>query len=541
MLEIEYSDEQRVVSLLLVDPIELPLKLFEIKQLLNNSPYKEFSLLVETLARICKDDWLPDAQPIVIAEARDAEVDVCVSEDGMTALAHFKPSKGGEQLNQKKIIDRLRKAKVYKGIRSRVIQELIVHEPEEKTHTIAFGQEPTEGTATCFENLVTPIQQRELVPQMREDGTMDMHDLGDIGTVEEDTPLLKKMPSSSGDNGYTVSGEVVFSIPPDDVPLCSGEGTKISPNDANILLASRQGVPVAIDNGMKVDDILMISKDADLSIGNIDYHGSVMIKGDVKEGMSIKSQGDIIINGFVEPAYIEAKGNIAIGQGVIGNHKEEVGESPSAEKFSTLIIAGGMLTARYAQHAFLKASEVQLGTQLLHCLVEATNKIQVGGEGQKNAKLVGGYLYAENMVAAGIMGAPSFTKTILDFSAPFSQLAKERKLLIEKKKNNTHLFESIEQAKKQLDVLPESSQKEEKLNKVNESELLFHKEVAATEAELDRLKIKRQALKENVSVKVFSKLYPGVEIRLADEIDIVREEHRAGSFRFADDILVFDR
>ena len=541
MLEIEYSEEQRKVSLLLSDPIELPIKLFEIKQLLHNSPYKEYYLLEETVALICSQDWVPDTQPIVIAEARDAAVDIELSEDGMKALAHFHPAEGGDALTQVKIIDSLRKAKVYKGIRKRIINELIAHEAVQKTHVIATGQEPSEGSETQFETLVTPIQQRKLVPQMRDDGTMDMHDLGDIGTVTEDEPLLKRLPASAGENGYTVSGEVVFSIPPEDLQLVCGEGTKISPNDPNLLLASREGVPVEIDNGMKVDDILLVNKDADLSIGNIDYHGSVMIKGDVKEGMSIKSQGDIIVNGFVEPAYLEAKGSITIGQGVIGNQKEDVSETPSRNEFSAVIIAGGTLTARYAQHAFLKGGDVQLSMQILHCLVESDTFIQVGGDGQRNAKLVGGYLCAETKIAAGVIGAPSMTKTILDFSGPFNQLAKKRRSLNDQKKIKEEAIISIERSSAKLDASSASAGKDEKISEVTESEQSLNREIAALDAQLDILKAERQILKRNVSVKVFNKLYPGVEIRLADEVDVVREEHRAGSFRFEDDILVFDR
>lgn len=541
MLEIEYFEDSRTVQLHLVDPIELPVKLFEVKQLLHNSDYKNFHLLEERLMQISSPEWVPDSQPIIIAEARDAYIEIEVSGDGMEAIAKFFPSQGGDELTQKKIIDTLRENIVYKGIRQRVITELIEQKTGNSSYLIATGKMPEDGAAACFEYLVTPIQQRQLVPQMREDGTMDMHDLGDIGTVEEQQPLMRKLPSTAGENGYTVSGEVVFSNPLEDIPIAVGEGTVLSSKDVNLLLASRKGVPVEIENGIKVDDILMVNKNADLSIGNIDYHGSVIITGDVKEGMVIKAKGDLTVNGFVEPAHLEAVGNITIGQGVIGNHKEEPGNSLGRESYSTTVVAGATVSARFAQHAFLKGVDVQLSTQLLHCLVEADNNIQVGGEGQKNAKLVGGYLNAKNQISAGVMGAPSQTKTILDFSEPFNDLSNKIKEVLDTKKKKLHFSESIEKAKDQLSALPASVERDEKLKKVDASEQALQKEIVFLEAELESLKKKRQLLKREVSVKVFDKLYPGVEIRLADEVDVVREEHRAGTFRFEDDILIFDR
>lgn len=541
MLELNYNEEQRCLILELGEDTPLPLNVPEINQLFKASDHSGMHLFSDRIADICTADWQPTDEPIIIAEARDASVEIEISDDQMKAFAHFHPAEGGDDLNQQKIIDSLRKGKVYKGIRQRVITALIKEADQAKTHLIATGQDPEQGSTARFKLLTTPIQQRELVPQMREDGTLDMRDLGGIETVDENQPLMERVPPEAGDNGYTVSGEVIFAKPPEVKALTAGEGTHISPDNENLLLASRKGVPVETPSGLKVDDILMVNHDVDISIGNIDYHGSVMVKGDVKEGMRIKATGDIIINGFVEPAILESQCNITIAQGVVGNHKEEVGETPNQEEFSTVLIAQGVITARYAQHAYLCASHVQLGTQLLHCLVKAESRIQVGNEGQRNAKLVGGYLQADKQIAAGVIGAPSFTKTILDFSAPFNKISAQIRELVEKQKEKLKLSIAMQDAKDKLQAMKESPERDEKLSKVLNSESEVTREIHLLDGALDNLKKERIKLKKKVSVRVFDKLYPGVEIRLADEIDTVKEEHRAGTFRFEDDKLVFDR
>jgi hypothetical protein len=567
----------------------------EIRRLINNSPYRNFHLFEDKLTELTQLS-VPDAEPEkqealvskepepeespspeqppsehesliedktptndeekpgevieqnhsevqqhLIAEARDAHIEIEISADHMQATAHYKPAKGGDNLNREKIISLLKKNKVYKGITQKGLSKLLENPPESMSLLIASGQEPELGTPTTFEQLATTIQQRQLVPQMRDDGTLDMRELGEISTVVENQPLMRKINSQAGANGYTISGEVIYSQTPSDLPLIPGEGTKINPDDPCLLIATRSGVPVEIDNGIKVDDILMIDQNIDLSIGNIDYEGSVLVQGDVKEGMIVKACGDIVIKGFVEGARIESQSNISIGEGILGSRKEIDNEEPCKDDFNTSIIAEGTITARYAQHAYLQANSIQLGSQLLHCMVKSETSIQVGKEGQRAAKLVGGYLFAQEHIAAGVIGAPSLTKTVLDFSRPFHNLTVKIKSASDQQQEKIQLLASIDKVKKRLQPLPDSPEKKQQLKKVSNTEAACKKDLLILDREVEKLKDERKRLKRTISVRVFDKLFPGIEIRLAEESDIVSEEHRAGTFRFEEDRLVFDR
>ena len=57
------------------------------------------------------------------------------------------------------------------------------------------------------------------------------------------------------------------------------------------------------------------------SIGNINFAGDVVIKGNVGAGSVIKATGDVIIHGFVESAEITAGGDVEIGLGVNASNK----------------------------------------------------------------------------------------------------------------------------------------------------------------------------------------------------------------------------
>ena len=49
--------------------------------------------------------------------------------------------------------------------------------------------------------------------------------------------------------------------------------------------------------------------------GNIDFAGSVVIRGDIENGFVVKAEGDVTVGGNVEGGSIYADGNITIRGG----------------------------------------------------------------------------------------------------------------------------------------------------------------------------------------------------------------------------------
>ena len=62
---------------------------------------------------------------------------------------------------------------------------------------------------------------------------------------------------------------------------------------------------ISFDKGaFHIQNLLTIPGDVDISAGNINFAGDVMIKGKVREGFLIKSDGNITIRGNVEAGAI---------------------------------------------------------------------------------------------------------------------------------------------------------------------------------------------------------------------------------------------
>ena len=69
---------------------------------------------------------------------------------------------------------------------------------------------------------------------------------------------------------------------------------------------------------MFVSNQYEVPADVGASTGDIDYDGSVVVKGNVLTGYTIKATGDIIVNGVVEGAKLVTAGKIVLKRGIQG-------------------------------------------------------------------------------------------------------------------------------------------------------------------------------------------------------------------------------
>ena len=70
-----------------------------------------------------------------------------------------------------------------------------------------------------------------------------------------------------------------------------------------------------------VSDNYDVPADVDNSTGDIEYNGSVTIKGNVRTGFSVHANGNVEIFGVVEGASIYADGDIILHRGIQGMGK----------------------------------------------------------------------------------------------------------------------------------------------------------------------------------------------------------------------------
>lgn len=481
----------------------------------------------------------------VIAEKYDFDIVISLDPDEMAAYAELTNPYGGKFASPRDILEAAQEKGVLKGyIKDNLInlaQKAKELEPGATIkEQIAIGKMPIKGKDARLRHMVESAQNRILKPKEREDGTVDMRDLGDILCVTTGDILAQKVPPTKGHQGYTVTGTLLEPEEGEDFELTAGEGVKISETDSNYLVSEIVGMPKIIENGMMVDQVFQV-KDVDVGSGHINFEGSVIIKGNVCEGMKVIASGDVTIAGFVESALVEAGGDITIQQGIIGRQFDPDTHAASDHKMSVTLSAGGNIFAKYAQYAEINCDhDVMIENQMMHCQNQIKKNLWVGKQDKANGKLIGGYTVAGGAVCAGVIGAPAGSNTIIKFYRKLDEIRDQlediNERLTAEKEKTSELSKTIEQIKK----LPPSEKTKEILPKAVKTYQHHAAIMADIISEQTACEERIEEYKNSVVVEATEKLHQGVEVHIGKFFERSRREYGPSRMLYKERKVIID-
>lgn len=496
--------------------------------------------LADTLAQITTEE---DAEGVEfdtnsIATAVDARADIEVSSDKMTATLKITPAKGGEDLTLDSAKAVLDEAGVTYGIDEKRINQLLeqakVTTEDSVEDQVAFGLEPVDGEDAQFIPLVPTANERILKPRVREDGTVDMHDLGDLPTVKEGTHLMRKEPPTDGEKGIDVSWEFVAPKKGIDKTLKPGSGTRISDEDQNLLIAAISGQPNLLDNTMKVDDAVQV-KAVDLQTGNMILDANLIVKGDIGEGMKVESEGDITVGGVIESAQVKARGNIIVGKGIIGRPHSDKGADYTAH-----VQADGDISAMFASYAKLRTKkDLHIAEQLLHCDTYVEGEITVGNEKTVGSQIVGGITRASEGIKVDILGTSAGVATSLDLSGRLllkqMEISCNHSIIAGREKVTQTMIDALSK----FSTLPSTPARQEHIAKIKNTITHLKDQLEKSSALDEQLKQELKELCQGVQVKVKKKIQPNVSLRVGHHVFKTSRERESGQLYFKDDEIKY--
>lgn len=265
---------------------------------------------------------------------------------------------------------------------------------------IVLGMPPTRGTPARFDNLLEP---RRAGADDRE--RIDLRDLGSLLLVQPGTPLMRRTPALQGKAGQDVYGRVLPAPELDDSPFSDRlTGVETDPNDPNLLIAAVAGLPSVRRRGVSVNPVVNVEA-VDMHSGNIAFDGTLKVNGDIKTGMSVKVAGDVIVQGTIEAAHVEAGGNVIVHGGIIG--KIEGGPNDPTQNLAR-IQCKGSLQARFIEGAVVEAhGAVTVESGIRHSDVAAAETISAGDPAHGTGNITGGRCRAWQAVRTGTVGAPA--------------------------------------------------------------------------------------------------------------------------------------
>ncbi|MBI1676142.1 FapA family protein [Shewanella sp. SW36] len=530
---IELNSDKTKAELRLIPNVHGPVTHEDIMRLLS---LPEFAALfplepaiTKTVAKInslCNQDDGKFELYTTLAERRDGSIAIEISPDKMQASLKLTAAWGGKQIDLPEILTHLKKNNVCMGLSKLKIQALLKQlstlKPGEICQSeIAQGKAPVNGLNAVLERKVFLARERLLQPQEREDGSVDMRNLGAMIVVKANDLLMVKHLATEGTPGYNIKGEVLKQKPGKDAVLQAGTGTAFHPKDPNKLIATVPGQPVETRTGMNVDDVLQL-KDVDISTGHVTFKGSILITGDVHEGMIVKSSGDITVMGFVDSATLEAEGDVTVSKGIIGRQIK-------ANEYSTNIYSQGQISAQFVQYSQLVAKgNILVTKQLLHSNTKTAGSLTVSDPSGRRGDLVGGVAHAEKGITAVVIGATAGTKTDVYCAMGQAELKQDLKLLDESVKAMVVASLDIEA---RLNKLPPKSEWQADAVMIEQIKMMLDEknrimdERTREELEFDTFKQEVEGYYEKYRIEVLKHVFLNVELHIGPANHRTAREH----------------
>ncbi len=436
----------------------------------------------------------------------DMSFRLSIEENAMKATARFyPPSQTGRKITVQDFISDLNLRQIKHGIQEDRIRAAIEKGEYCTDIIVAEGQPEKQGTDARIEYFFTTDLKAR--PTVNDDGSVDFFRLNTINHCKEGDILAQLFPGVAGEYGMNIHG---MRIKPREVKravLRYGKNIAIS-EDKTVLTSMVNGHVTLVDDRVFVSNVLQL-QNVDISTGDIEYDGSVNVSGNVQSNFSVKAKGNIVVNGLVEGAYLEAGGDIIIARGMAGMTKGELrAEGNIVAKFleSTKATAGGYITAE----------------SILHSMVMAGGDITVDG---RKGFITGGKVCATNKIMVKSLGSPMGTSTVVEVGAAPVMKAK----YLQTQKNVAELNKVV----KSLDpIIATYVQKRKNGVQLNQEQIVYlssilklreqkmqELEKATNEMELLQEVLEQQA---NAQVVVRGEVFPGTKIAIGDVSMVVQ-------------------
>lgn len=452
----------------------------------------------------------------------DESMDISISSNKMEAAVVFHPPKNeGKRLTIKEIKDQITKKEITYGIINENISEIDTGRLYEKRYVIAKGKSSIKGEDGYVDFKFN--FNKKIEPKENEDGTVDFYNLDMIENVEKGDVLAEISEATKGEDGFTVLGTVIKSQPGKPAKVVNGKNTLLSDDGKNVT-ATVNGQVVYISGKIIVNDVYEVSKDVDHSIGNIDFKGSVVIRGNVVNGFKVKCDGDIDIYGVVEGANIEAKGDINLHRGVLGGNV-------------ATIKAGGNLVSKYIENSTVTVGGDLYGEAIMHSNVRCSGTIQVDG---KKGLIVGGVVQAGNAVKGKVIGSHLGTRTIIKVGVDPALAEEFDNLKNELETINSDIEKSM-QIIKLLSIKLKSNllteDKKEILQKTVKTSQFMQARRKEIIEKLEELKDKIADVDKG-EIKIGDKMFTNIEVSIGNVTMNIRDEISRCTLRKEEDEIV---
>lgn len=386
------------------------------------------------------------------------------------------------------------------GIRRDVLKYMIESRIYNRPILVASGTPATDGIDGYYEYRFK--SEKDNKPHMQEDGSVDYWSVNSIQSVAAGDVIAKYHPPIQGKDGINVHGLPILAKRGKDQAILKGKGFLRS-EDGLTYIAEMDGKIEMQGDRIMILSIHEISGDADISTGNIDFRGDVVIHGNVESGITINATGSITIDGTVEACTLKAGKDIILRRGMLGGNK-------------AFVQTKGNIFAKFFENTTIEAEGDLQADVLMNCAVDCKGKIILSG---RRASIIGGEVHAIKGLEVMNLGNDAETPTHIHVGAEpemHTRIAMLEKDISDMREELVKVEHGIEQFKILEREKNMSYAKDPRRMALLRLRIKNNAAIAEAETELYRLQ-ELMSRSMGASVKVLGTVHPGVRINIGIE------------------------
>lgn len=445
---------------------------------------------------------------LIQRERKDCSVNITVTSDKTEAYVMvMPPENGGNELTEQIFQSALQRYGIVYGLKDDIIRKIIDEVRYNQKFCIAVATPPENGQDGKIDYRFS--KERDTALEEDEFGFVDYKNLKLVRTVYKDDVIADITPPTEGTPGTDVYGKDIRQMPGKKASFTVGKNTRLT-EDGLSIVADADGNLVFKNGAFQIETTVTINGDVDSSVGNIDFIGDVVIKGNIFEGFKVSSNTNITVSGEANGATLEAGGNIDIKRGCINSR----------------VTAHGSFKAMFCEHANINCDGDVSAQNFVLCDIYCGGNLNVTSSSAGG--IIGGRIIVLNSLNVPEIGSKNYIPTDITLGDN-ALLSEEKTGLLAKISQHeksladlTKIVDFLNEKKKQLHHLPED--KEAILGNAARQKVLLNVEIKTAQKRIQEIDLSL-ACRQNLTVSCKGHIYPGTRITINDTNFKVENEY----------------
>lgn len=364
---------------------------------------------------------------------------------------------------------------------------------------------------------------------LKEDGSADFRNINKYIHINEGDKLASLFEGVPGEQGIDVEGKPIYPNPIDRPKLTLGKNVlpKTVPDPENPSLqikeyyAALSGVVFSTDNSLTVSPELNIESSIGLGTGNINFDGTIRVKGTIEEGAVLVCSGSLYLEGNVESSEVTVGEDLEVKGGVKGKGKG-------------VIRIKGELRTKFVENAILEVDgDCIIENFILGSKIYCLGNIVLTGE---SSSLIGSDVIAYKGITMSSLGSPAQMDTSVEVGFHF----KNDRLLNEGSARLVELEKELEAVLPEIHKIKEVVQRmrgnldearKQKFKDVFDAYSKKSKTLELLKSKVEELRSARYST-DNVKVVVRNTAHPGAVIKYRRQIEKISKSQSSFVMNF---------